>query len=115
MYIDRKIRVSYHLDLIIEIHLEVVVAFILELHHLLPVLEWNDKAELVTREPFQFTRSCHWRPLLLFRTVARLSRPTVEVQGCHHHQTQAYQDTYQHSPHLALVGILVGNKISGLM
>ena len=92
---------------------EVVVAFILELHHLLPVLEWNDKAELVTS--FQFASGCHWRLLLLFRTVARLSRPTVEVQGCHHHQTQAYQDTYQHSPNLALVRILVGNKISWLM
>jgi len=83
-----------------------------KLHQLLiPVLEWNDKAELVAREAFQFAGSCHWshwRVLLLFRTIARLRSPAVKVQGCHHHQTQAYQDTYQHSPHLALMEIHLG-------
>ena len=53
-------------------------------------------------DPFQFASSCHWLLLLLLRTVARFRRPAVKVQGCHHHQTQADQDTYQHSPHLAL-------------
>ena len=66
-----------------------------------PVLKGNYNAKLVARDPFLLASSCHWL-LLLLRTIARFRRPAVKVQGCHHHQTQADQDTYQHSPHLAL-------------
>ena len=68
-----------------------------------PVLERNNKAELVTTEPFELAGGCHWLLLFLW-TVAGL-RTTVKMQGSHHHQAKTYQDTDQYSSHLTLTGI----------